>query len=70
MSRMTEADRLRRAEERLQYEGEQVKKALDRLDGIKDPRVISIRNSYILTQSKITEYIFSIHRELDHVGMG
>lgn len=68
MARISEADRLRRLEERLTFEAEQLQGAIDRLEGIKDWRVIGTRNSFILVQSKIREYIFSLRGETDRAG--
>lgn len=67
-ARISEADRLKRVEERLTFEAEQLQAAIDRLEGIKDWRVIGTRNSFILVQSKIREYIFSLRGETDRAG--
>ena len=68
MARISEADRLRRLEERLTFEAEQLQGAIDRLEGIKDWRVIGTRNGLILIQSKIREYLFMISGEEDQIG--
>ena len=52
MARISEADRLKRVEERLTFEAEQLQGAIDGLEGIKDWRVIGTRNGLILIQSK------------------
>ena len=62
--RMTEADRLRRTEERLMQEEKIANEALERLAGIKDYRVISIRNSYVFLHDKITQYLFSVRGDM------
>lgn len=68
MARISEADRLRRLEERLTFEAEQLQGAIDRLEGIRDWRVIGTRNGLILIQSKIREYLFMISGEEDQIG--
>lgn len=65
---MSEADRLKRVEERLTFEAEQLQGAIDRLEGIRDWRVIGTRNGLILIQSKIREYLFMISGEEDQIG--
>ena len=65
---MSEADRLKRVEERLTFEAEQLQAAIDRLEGIRDWRVIGTRNGMILIQSKIREYLFMISGEEDQIG--
>ena len=65
---MSEADRLKRVEERLTFEAEQLQAAIDRLEGIRDWRVIGTRNGLILIQSKIREYLFMISGEEDQIG--
>ncbi len=62
---MSEADRLKRVEERLSFEAKELQKAIDRLEGIRDWRLIGVRNSFILAQSKIIEYILSVHGDMD-----
>lgn len=68
MARISEADRLKRVEERLTFEAEQLQAAIDRLEGIRDWRVIGTRNGMILIQSKIREYLFMISGEEDQIG--
>lgn len=68
MARISEADRLKRVEERLTFEAEQLQAAIDRLEGLKDWRVIGTRNGLILIQSKIREYLFMISGEEDQIG--
>lgn len=65
---MSEADRLKRVEERLSFEAKELQKAIDRLEGIRDWRVIGTRNGMILIQSKIREYLFMISGEEDQIG--
>ena len=67
-ARISEADRLKRVEERLTFEAEQLQGAIDRLEGIRDWRVIGTRNGLILIQSKIREYLFMISGEKDQIG--
>lgn len=67
-ARISEADRLKRVEERLTFEAEQLQGAIDRLEGIRDWRVIGTRNGLILIQSKIREYLFMISGEEDQIG--
>lgn len=67
-ARISEADRLKRVEERLTFEAEQLQAAIDRLEGIRDWRVIGTRNGLILIQSKIREYLFMISGEEDQIG--
>lgn len=67
-ARISEADRLKRVEERLTFEAEQLQAAIDRLEGIRDWRVIGTRNGMILIQSKIREYLFMISGEEDQIG--
>lgn len=67
-ARISEADRLKRVEERLTFEAEQLQGAIDRLEGIRDWRVIGTRNGLILIQSKIREYLFMISGEEDRIG--
>ena len=67
-ARISEADRLKRVEERLTFEAEELQKAIDRLEGIRDWRVIGTRNGLILIQSKIREYLFMISGEEDQIG--
>lgn len=55
-------------EERLTFEAEQLQGAIDRLEGIRDWRVIGTRNGLILIQSKIREYLFMISGEEDQIG--
>ena len=70
MGRMTENDRLKRAEERLRYEEKMITEAIDRLEGLKDARVISVRNSYMMTRAKIAEFIYAIHRDMKKADVG
>lgn len=70
MSRMTENDRLKRTEGRLRYEEKMITEAIDRLEGLKDARIISVRNSYMMMRAKIAEFIYAIHRDMKKADVG
>lgn len=65
MPKMTEADRLRRLENRLELEEKYMSAGINRLDGLKDRRLIEIRLRYGLIRNQISAWKQDVHKELE-----
>ena len=65
MPRMTEADRLRRLESRMELEEKYLSAGIERLDGLKDRRMIEIRLRYGLIRNQISAWKQEVHSELE-----
>lgn len=65
MPRMTEADRLRRLEARMDLEEKYLSAGIARLEGLKDRRLIEIRLRYGLIRNQISAWKQDVRAEIE-----